>query len=468
MVKRPDDDVLYLVLFHVEDPKTKPIAGATASATSPNGDWASTTNPCGDVINPAKSQPTDPDLAGVMLAAGDYEITFSAPGFTPRTLPVHIETEGPPIRVGLAYGSHPIPPSGHFPPAPTRAQVCSVQHSLAGLMYDTTEFGSIPAWFYGRLNAQDRAIARAAHRAAGDTHIPFPVTEAYREGGTLWPQELREGYDYTKDLPTYRTLASEIIADGFFIDCALGGDGLGSGPDYNDPVGRTYGCQWLMANLERMIRALQGDGTPQSPTGDLTAYICFRPGWDAVFYSWGGTAQRSNVPLRWWRQRLHEARATPVKLSTKELDDQQTRVKEFGELFRRVLPHGYLAIEHTPGNIPVGEGGGDYQPGGLMTTYDTIMGEYNTFHEDSYWQIGGRMIRPWHRPPDQPAGDDPNPPMYLGHDSPRGPFFYVVFEPTKNGVYEWCRGRCTREAMQQEDAYIRASGATLTGYPRNW
>jgi hypothetical protein len=170
------------------------------------------------------------------------------------------------------------------------------------------------------------------------------------------------------------------------------------------------------------------------------------------------------IPLRWWRQRVPK----PVQLSTKELDDQQQRVKAFGDLFRRILPNGYLAIEHTPGNIPVGEGGGDYQPGGLMTTYDTIMGEYDTFHQDSYWQIGGRMIRPWHRPPDQPAGDDPNPPMYLSQDSPRGPFFYCVFEPTRPGAYEWCRGRCTREQIQQEDAYIRASGATLTGYPVHW
>ena len=134
----------------------------------------------------------------------------------------------------------------------------------------------------------------------------------------------------------------------------------------------------------------------------------------------------------------------------------------------RSLPLGYLSIEHTPGNIPCGEGGGDYAPGGLMTTYDTMLGEYHTFHEDSYWQIAGRMLDVYHRPADQPAGDDPNPPKYLGPDSPRGPYFYVVFEPTTAGVYEWCRGRTTIAAMQQEDAYIRATGATLTGYPVIW
>ena len=130
-------------------------------------------------------------------------------------------------------------------------------------------------------------------------------------------------------------------------------------------------------------------------------------------------------------------------------------MKQFGEKFREVLPLGYLAIEHTPGNIPAGEGGGDYAVGGLMTTYDTMMGEYNTFHEDSYWQIAGRMISPYHRPPDQPAGDDPHPPFYLAPNNPRGPYFYVVFEPTIAGVYEWCRGRTTQTAMKQEDQYIR-------------
>jgi hypothetical protein len=58
--------------------------------------------------------------------------------------------------------------------------------------------------------------------------------------------------------------------------------------------------------------------------------------------------------------------------------------------------------------------------------------------------------------------------MYLSQDNPRGPFFYVVFEPTRPGAYEWCRGRCTLEQIKQEDAYIRASGATLTGYPSKW
>ncbi len=441
-----------LIIWHCQGPDGKPLGGVVADSEGGPGPWSATSNPCGDIIT---------ELA----PADDYLITFSKSGYADRTIPAVLEDCGV-VTVGLDKAV--VPPfvpgvPGELPPIPTRAQVCAIQHSLAGLTYHTTQFGPIPAWFYGALNDEDRAIARQAHRDAGDTHIPCPITEAYRQDGTLWPPELREGYDHTQNLEAFRALAMEIICDGFFVDCALGGDGLGLGPDYNDPVGRTYGCGWLMNNLERMIRGLQGDGTEETP--DLTPYIIFRPGWDGVFYGWGGveTAQMSVPPQR-WRSLLQ-----PTTMSAPELDDQQTRMKNFGELFRRVLPNGYLAIEHTPGNIPIGLGPGDWATGGAMQTYDTVMSEYHTVHEDSYWQVVGRCIEPFYRPSDMPAGDDPNPPKYLpGQQTPRGPYFYVAFEPTTAGVYEWCRGRCTLEQIKQQDAYMRSTGVTLTGYPCHW
>ena len=130
----------------------------------------------------------------------------------------------------------------------------------------------------------------------------------------------------------------------------------------------------------------------------------------------------------------------------------------------RILPDGYFAIEHTPGNIPCGEGGSDYASGGLMSTFDTMMGEFNTVHEDSFWQVAGRMVSPYHRPPDQPAGDDPNPPFYLAPGSPRGPYFYVGFEPLQGGVYEWCRGCCSLEQVRAVNQYMRDAGCKYTGY----
>lgn len=322
-----------------------------------------------------------------------------------------------------------------LPAPPTRAQICGLKTSLAGLTYQTTQYGPIPAWFYARLNTVDRAAARATHKAAGDTHLPIPITEAYLEPGTLWPDELLNGYDYTQDLAGFRAVLIEAIADGLLIDCPLGGDGLGAGPGYNDPVGHTYGQQWLMDNLARIIAGLQGDGTAANP--DLTPYIIFRPGWDGVFYGWGVPGE---VP-----------------------DLQPTRVRLLGELFRSLLPNGYLSIEHTPGNIPCGEGGADYAPGGLMQNFDTILSEFSTVHEDSCWQVVGRMVQPYNRPPDQPSGDDPHPPFYLAPGNPRGPYFYVAFEPKIGGVYQWARGQCTLADVQNVRAYLHALGCTYTG-----
>lgn len=412
--------VLYLI--HCQDAQAKAMPGVEIRATSPNGNWAGTTDCAGNFA------PT--------LASGHYSLTFWSNGQQLKhdgsMDPAEWDLAWPPsapILVGLEKVASVLPA------APTRAHVCGLSTSLAGLTYQTTQYGPIPAWFYGKLNAEDRAIARAAHRAAGDTHIPFPITEAYRESGTLWPAELADGYDYTQDLETFRIIATEAICDGFFLDVPLGGDGLGTGPDYNDPVGRTYGYQWLMANLQRILKALHGDGTDAQP--DLTPYIIFRPGWDGVFYGWGIPGE---VP-----------------------DLQPTRVKDFGALFRSVLPNGYLAIEHTPGNIPCGEGGSDYAAGGLMTTYDTILSEFNTVHEDSCWQVVARMVPDYHRPPDQPAGDDPHPPFYLAPGNPRGPYFYVGFEPTKGGVYQWCRGQCSAQDVVDTRNYLKALGCAYTG-----
>jgi hypothetical protein len=98
-----------------------------------------------------------------------------------------------------------------------------------------------------------------------------------------------------------------------------------------------------------------------------------------------------------------------------------------------------------------------------MQNYDTILSEFNTVHEDSCWQIVARMVPHYVRPADQPAGDDPHPPYYLFPGNPRGRYFYVAFEPTVGGVYQWCRGACTLKDVEDTRAYLRALGCELTG-----
>jgi len=416
-----------LVIFHIEDTTGAPLGGVTATATSLQGNWASTTNTCGDVIDPGSG------IAGVTLTAGVYSITFSKPGYATHVLPATIGGSGV-IRQALDSVA-PV-----LPAAPARATVCGLKTSLAGLTYTTTQYGPIPAWFYAGLTTTDRTQARSAHAAAGDTHIPIGISEAYREPGTLWPAALCEGYDYAYNLAAFREILMPVIAAGFCVDLPLAGDGMsvngnpGQG-QYNDPVGKTYGHEWLMHNFARIAAGLQGDGTAAAP--DLTPYILFRPGWDGVFYGWGVPGE---VP-----------------------DQQPDRVRRFGELFRSVLPNGYLAIEHTTGTIPCGEGGADYAVGGLMRNYDTVLSEFDDVHADSCWQIVARMVPHYTRPPDQPAGDDPHPPYYLAPGTARGPYVYVAFEPTIGGVYQWARGQCTVADVNTVRAYLHGLGATLTG-----
>jgi hypothetical protein len=217
----------------------------------------------------------------------------------------------------------------------------------------------------------------------------------------------------------------------------LAGDGM-SNPNggYNDPVGWTYGYEWLMANLQRIITSLQPlDGADPSSDDarDLTQYILFCPGYDGVFYGWG--------------------------------NNPNDCVEAFGKLFRSILPNGYLAIEHTTGNIPIGNGPADYAPGGSMQNFDVIFSEFDnqpTPDNDSYWQVAARLLGPAYvRPPDQPSWDDPPPaPFYLKYPTPRGPFYANALEYY---AYPWVRKAVTTAQVEAKRQAMRGLGYTLVG-----
>lgn len=323
---------------------------------------------------------------------------------------------------------------GDLPPPPTRAQLTDYRTHFQGLYYETQQYGRIPSGWLDLLSEWDRQIAFATHHAAigpgfpnGDTHLLINISGSYKESTQVWPWALAQGHDWTNDLRGFKAMVRSFITAGFFVDIRLAGDGLSvndnpSFGEYNDPVGSTYGFQWLMANFPRIALALAGDSASACPDGeDLTPYCVFCPGYDGVFYGWSRAGE------------------TP--------DPQPGRVAAFGQLFRALLPNGVLAIEHGMGTIPVGGGAGDYAPSGRMSTYDIIMGEFPNGLERSHdpnpdtnpgcqtWMVLDRMVRPWNRPSDMPSSPperwDLHPPYYLANESPRGPYVYVAFEFTK-------------------------------------
>lgn len=298
-----------------------------------------------------------------------------------------------------------------LPPVPSRAELCAVKMSFQGLTFETPSYGNVfwwetLAWF---PHAEDRQAAYAAKRAAGDTHCILDLAGCYKEG---IPGEYNDvGADWSQNLDGLVALAYEALAEGFLIDLRLAGDGQGAGPDYNDPVGHTYGYAWLMDNFPRIAEAFR----------PISQYIVFVPGYDGVFYGW-----------------------------------EPEQVMAFGKLFRSFFPDGVLGIEFNTGHIPVGEGGGDYLPNGRMQDYDVIYGEFDpiNYHQSSTWQIVGRMVQPYTAPADQNDGDH-NPPFYLGVPNPRGPWYFIAFEIL---TYVWVRGGNTPADIDAYRGYFAGMG----------
>ncbi len=332
----------------------------------------------------------------------------------------------------------PVPPTPPLPPIPSRDQLCHVQCSFQGLTVQTQQYGVLPlfdpviGWFTGPTAAADRAACYAAHKAVGDTHINLAVSSQYDEPGQAYAG--MPGRDFTNDLDAFRALLTEAIHEGFYILLMMAGDG-----EEPDPVGLTKGRTWLMQNFERIVTALRGDGTPVRP--DLTPYIVFCPGYDGVVPGW----------------------------------QPPSGVDAFVQMARGVLgPQGALAIELSAGYcVWAGNEFNNWAtPAGQCV--DVILSEFpcpmgppqpcpadpaQRSPWDQVWQIVGRLVRPYHRPADQPANDDPSPPYYLGSGTPRGPYVYVAWE---FDTYAWVRG-CSVDTVHTHREYLKSLGCPVVG-----
>jgi hypothetical protein len=280
-----------------------------------------------------------------------------------------------------------------YPPTPSRMEVLGVNmHFRGGLIVDSPTFGKMP-WYPAALSWCDEETRKAAYRVmheAGDTHAIIQIPNGlplYDEPGQFYTSDKFPAKDWTNgetDLVNspFPGLVDEVIREGFKF---------------------MIGMDERMENSKRIVKLVMNALTDKQLEYGFTF-----PGYDGVFYGW-----------------------EPV-----------THIIEWASMARAIKPSCYLGMEFNVGHIPLGEGGGDYYHGGRMDGYDVILAEFNSFHPgqtdnmDQVWQIVGRCIKPYHRPPEQPADDDPNPPFYL-IDSPRGPRAFCAFE--SDMPYGWVR-----------------------------
>lgn len=357
--------------------------------------------------------------AGGNAVVTDVLVTLTAPGYAPYVAQDYkTPSLDAPIKVHL-IPLPPAPPVPPMPPVPSRTQVCSVQLHYQGLTVNTGQFGVLPWWppAMTSLNPADRQGVYAQTKAAQDTHCILPLTWNYDEPGQPYGNMNRvPGRDLSNDLGTYRDLVEEAVRAGFFPILPLGGDGQGNGPGYNTAVGWTYGCDWVMTKLPEVVGAL----------GDLNQYCLYVPGFDAVFYGW-----------------------------------TVAQIIAFGKLFRMVLATGHLGLWHGTGHIPCGNGPADYQPGGAMADFDAVLSEYDpNLSQDSCWQVNARLEPNYRRPADQPTGDDPTPPYYMGAGTPRGPYYHCAIEWA---TYPGVRGQVSNTTVQGGRNYHKSMGVRWTG-----
>lgn len=403
-----------LFLVRMLDSKSyKTLSGVQLTATSPtNGTWAKATNCAGEV-----------DLS---LRPGHYDVTFTKAGYNKTTRSWDLsDPPKDPILVGMEVDET------SFPSYPTREQVCDIFCGFQGITIQTSQYGAIPAFGPETSSLSDEDLISYCQqmKALGFKHVEFDISWRYSEPDYSYPVP---GRDLSNNVDEICRRCDLIIRQGMFIKMSLAGDGLSVGTPgkygYNDPQGWTYGYEWLMENLGRIIFPMKN-----YLGHDLTKFICFVPGYDGVFYGW-------------------------TKPESPDLQPQ--RVIDFGRHFRTLFPDGYLGIEHTPGKIPVGEGSDNWKPGGVLDAYDTCLSEFDPFHlhSDDTWQILGRMTRPFNRPPDMPANDDPNPDYYL-LDCSRGKRFYIAYELV---TYLWVRNHISLAECNDIYDYFKAMAPNAT------
>jgi hypothetical protein len=291
-----------------------------------------------------------------------------------------------------------------FPAPPSRDTLLTGQLTGQGITIHTTEFGDMPWWpgCWAWLSPQSRKEAAQQLIAHGDQLMLLSVPSGkplYDEPDQFYSPDKFPALSITPD--GLVELVAETIQLGFKgVWLFLGGDDGQNG----FPIAISQSQQF-------------GPAMKKSKYGDLNQYTVTLPGWDGV----------------WHKPNSSGTGYTPQQIRMFSLTARQYGAQ-------------YVGIEQGTGYMLAGEGGNDYQPGGTMSAYDLVLLEFedNSF-DDNVWQILGRLQRPYIRPAEQPADDDPNPPYVLEGTNVIARvfeyFMYGAVRGTPNSVIAGAKGK---------------------------
>jgi hypothetical protein len=341
---------------------------------------------------------------------------------------------------------------GGRPPIPTRDQILGIKTSgMQGMTVTMTQPGGArPVAFTDGLltspifTKADRQAAYAEKRRLGDTHVILNISWNYLEPQLTYDVP---GRDLAYDLPTFRQYVEEALDEGFYVLVMLAGDGDSKKQpdgswDYSDPVGWTYGRDWLMENFQRVYDALK----------DLAPWIIWCPGYDGVVPHW---QPPSSVDK--WNQRARSIIGNTGYLNLHLSAGYCVWGDDSGETEGNNYPTpGGQAIDCITTCMPVPM----HPPQIAPPPNFTSLSDEERKPWDQVWQIEGRLIQGYKRPPDQPADDDPHPPYLLAGGTPRGPFFHNVLEIV---TYYWVRGFISLADTNIKREYLRAMNAKWVG-----
>jgi hypothetical protein len=287
----------------------------------------------------------------------------------------------------------------------------SAQLTFQGLTAVTRQYGTFP-WFAPILgwldDTQDRRDVLTLHKAAGDGLVNLALSSQYNKGAYAG----MTGKDFSRDLGTLHDRITEALDFGMTgVALMLAGDGHGDGVHYNDPVGWTYGYEWLMANFERVHDAL----------GDLDPWLVYFPGYDGVVPDWA-TKPTYTYPDEVDTWLLHARRIGGAGI-TLGLELAYGYGHWGGEGGNYTSEAG-LCLDVVAQEFPIAIGPPDPLPKPWHQMTDA---ERNPWSQ--VWSMLSHLQRPYFMPQEQiDAGFDVNAPYYLAQATVRGPRRYWVFE----------------------------------------